>query len=356
MDSGGRPRYVLEQIAERYPVVMHGVSLSIGSTDPARLRLPGQTQAPGGRRAGALGVRPPVLDRRGRAQRPRSAADPAQRADAARTSPTASASCRTSSNGRWCWRTRAPTSTFADSTISEWEFLSRLAEDDRLRPAAGRQQRLRLQRQPRLRPGGVHPPVPHRRVVQFHLAGHTHCGTHLIDTHDGPVIDPVWELYRLAHRLTGGAATLLEWDAKIPAVPGRPRRGAQGARAHERDRWRRPALPAGRVPRRVRSAFPTRCRSSSRKCRAVIRMQPASFECKPRSIGGGPIQMAGVMQTVRRWYRAEIRCLAYFQPVLLLAPAPLLRLRVLQGGPGEAAKHRQHRRVLRRPGASRCRL
>src|ERR1700761_9414809 len=34
MDSGGRPRYVLEQIAERYPVVMHGVSLSIGSTDP----------------------------------------------------------------------------------------------------------------------------------------------------------------------------------------------------------------------------------------------------------------------------------------------------------------------------------
>src|SRR5437660_7939063 len=34
MDSGGRPRYVLDQIAERYPVVMHGVSLSIGSTDP----------------------------------------------------------------------------------------------------------------------------------------------------------------------------------------------------------------------------------------------------------------------------------------------------------------------------------
>ncbi len=34
MDSGGRPRYVLEQVAERYPVVMHGVSLSIGSTDP----------------------------------------------------------------------------------------------------------------------------------------------------------------------------------------------------------------------------------------------------------------------------------------------------------------------------------
>ena len=56
-------------------------------------------------------------------------------------------------------------------------------------------------------------------MVQFHLAGHTHCGTHVIDTHDGHVIDPVWELYRLAHQLTGGAATLLEWDAKIPEFP-----------------------------------------------------------------------------------------------------------------------------------------
>ena len=55
--------------------------------------------------------------------------------------------------------------------------------------------------------------------MQFHLAGHTHCGTHLIDTHDGPVIDPVWELYRLAHTITGGASTLLEWDARIPAFP-----------------------------------------------------------------------------------------------------------------------------------------
>ena len=33
------------------------------------------------------------------------------------------------------------------------------------------------------------------------------------------MIDPVWELYRLAHQLTGGAATLLEWDAKIPPFP-----------------------------------------------------------------------------------------------------------------------------------------
>jgi uncharacterized protein (UPF0276 family) len=61
--------------------------------------------------------------------------------------------------------------------------------------------------------------IPHERVVQFHLAGHTNCVTHLIDTHDGRVVNPVWELYRLAHQLTGGVSTLLEWDARIPSFP-----------------------------------------------------------------------------------------------------------------------------------------
>ena len=61
--------------------------------------------------------------------------------------------------------------------------------------------------------------LPHRRIVQMHLAGHTNCRTHLLDTHDNHVIDPVWELYRLAHRLTGGVSSLLEWDAKIPPFP-----------------------------------------------------------------------------------------------------------------------------------------
>jgi hypothetical protein len=53
-------------------------------------------------------------------------------------------------------------------------------------------------------------------VVQVHLAGHTDNGTHCIDTHDGRVIDEVWQLYARVHERTGGRATLLEWDANIP--------------------------------------------------------------------------------------------------------------------------------------------
>jgi uncharacterized protein (UPF0276 family) len=58
--------------------------------------------------------------------------------------------------------------------------------------------------------------VPVDRVVQFHLAGHTDNGTHLLDTHDHPVIDPVWRLYAEAVRRFGPLSTLIERDGRIP--------------------------------------------------------------------------------------------------------------------------------------------
>jgi uncharacterized protein len=61
--------------------------------------------------------------------------------------------------------------------------------------------------------------LPKDRVVMIHLAGHTDNGTHLVDTHDAPVCDAVWDLYRLAVSRLGPVSTLLEWDAKIPPFP-----------------------------------------------------------------------------------------------------------------------------------------
>jgi uncharacterized protein (UPF0276 family) len=58
--------------------------------------------------------------------------------------------------------------------------------------------------------------VPTNRVGQIHLAGHSDKGTYLFDTHDGPVIAAVWELYRLAVRRCGRVSTLVEWDDRIP--------------------------------------------------------------------------------------------------------------------------------------------
>jgi uncharacterized protein (UPF0276 family) len=52
--------------------------------------------------------------------------------------------------------------------------------------------------------------------VQYHVAGHTNKGTHIIDTHSDHAVPKVWELYRRAWARTGPTATLYEWDDDIP--------------------------------------------------------------------------------------------------------------------------------------------
>ncbi len=59
--------------------------------------------------------------------------------------------------------------------------------------------------------------IPHHRVGQMHVAGHTKFEKYILDTHDHPVLDPVWKLYAHATRTCGVTATLLEWDDKIPS-------------------------------------------------------------------------------------------------------------------------------------------
>ena len=59
--------------------------------------------------------------------------------------------------------------------------------------------------------------VPHDRVAQIHIAGHSKYRKYILDTHDHPVIDPVWKLYQRAIELVGHTATLLEWDDHIPS-------------------------------------------------------------------------------------------------------------------------------------------
>jgi uncharacterized protein (UPF0276 family) len=58
--------------------------------------------------------------------------------------------------------------------------------------------------------------IPHERIMQIHLAGHTHLGKYIIDTHKGQVIDAVWDLYRATIGQTGPVSTLIEWDDEIP--------------------------------------------------------------------------------------------------------------------------------------------
>ena len=218
MDSAGRPRYVLEQIAERYPIVMHGVSLSIGSTDPLnfeylrRLKLLADT-------VGALWISDHVcwtgiagLNTHDLLPIPYNEASLRHTIARVRTVQDVLERPLVLEN---------PSSyvTFADSTMSEAEFINRLAEATECGLLLDVNNVYVSSVNHDFDPVEYIESIPHERVVQFHLAGHTNLGTHCIDTHDGHVIDPVWELYRLAYRLTGGVSTLLEWDAKIPEFP-----------------------------------------------------------------------------------------------------------------------------------------
>jgi uncharacterized protein (UPF0276 family) len=59
--------------------------------------------------------------------------------------------------------------------------------------------------------------IPAERVAQIHIAGHSKFEKYILDTHDHPVLDPVWKLYQRAIERSGPTATLLEWDDNIPS-------------------------------------------------------------------------------------------------------------------------------------------
>jgi len=218
MDSRGRPRYVLEKIAERYPVVMHGVSLSIGSTDPLNFEYLGKLKAL------ARDIRPlwisdhvcwtGVVGRNSHDLLPMPLTEASLKHVAERIR-----TVQDFLERPFVLENPSTYVGFTGSTMSEWDFIGRMAEQADCGLLLDVNNVYVSSVNHDFDPEEFIRSVPHERVVQFHLAGHTNCQTHLIDTHDGHVIDPVWKLYRLAHQLTGGVSTLLEWDAKIPAFP-----------------------------------------------------------------------------------------------------------------------------------------
>jgi uncharacterized protein (UPF0276 family) len=212
MDSGGRPRHVLRQVAERYPVVMHGVSLSIGSTDPLDFeylrKLKSLAREIGARWISDHICWTGVLGRNTHDLLPVPFTEETLRHVTERVRVVQDVLENPSSYV-----------TFTGSTMEEHEFIARLAEDADCGLLLDVNNVYVSSFNHDLDPVAMIRALPHERIVQFHLAGHSDHGTHLIDTHDGQVVDPVWELYRLAHELTGGVSTLLEWDAKIPPFP-----------------------------------------------------------------------------------------------------------------------------------------
>jgi len=212
---GGMPMRNLMRVRDDYPIVMHGVSLSIGAPDPLDRdylqglmnlaeRLQPEVISDHLCWTGAHGVNlhdllplplttetlVHVADRVGQVQ---------------------------DFLGRRIALENASTYvTFTADARSEWEFLSELSE--------------RADCELLLDVNNVYVSafnhgfdaadyiagLPAKRIRQIHLAGHENNGDHIVDTHDAPVADPVWDLYRDTIRLLGPVPTMIERDANIP--------------------------------------------------------------------------------------------------------------------------------------------
>jgi uncharacterized protein (UPF0276 family) len=215
METGGRPLYVLDQVAERYPVALHGVSLSIGSTDPLdrdylrKLKdLAARTRA---RWVSDHLCWTGVMGRNVHDLLPMPYTEQALRHTVERV-------CAVSDFLERPLVIENPSSyvEFAASSMPEWEFLGRLAERADCGLLLDVNNVFVSSFNHGFDPRVYIDAIPADRVVQYHLAGHTHKGTHIIDTHSDHAVPEVWELYGRACRRTGKVSTLYEWDEDIP--------------------------------------------------------------------------------------------------------------------------------------------
>jgi uncharacterized protein (UPF0276 family) len=215
MVEGGSPLYWLDRFRRDYPMALHGVSLSIGSIDPLDLayldelkKLVARVQPmwvsdhlcfTGLRGLNMHDLLPlpyteEALDHV--AERVLRVQDHLGR--------------------RLVLENVSSYVTYAASELSEWEFIAELSQ--------------RADCDVLLDVNNVYVSafnhefdalaylraMPRERVRQFHLAGHTHKGSHIIDTHDHPIVPGVWDLYAEALRLFPGVPTMIERDADIP--------------------------------------------------------------------------------------------------------------------------------------------
>jgi uncharacterized protein (UPF0276 family) len=215
MDTEGRPLHVLEQVVERYPVALHGVSLSIGSTDPLDVEYLKKLKTLATRtRAHWVSDHlcwTGVMGRNVHDLLPMPYSEEALAHTVARVRTVSEILERP-------LVLENPSSyvEFAQSTMPEWEFLARLAEDADCGLLLDVNNVYVSAFNHGFDANAYIDAIPADRVVQYHLAGHTNMGTHIVDTHSDHALPEVWDLYARSVARTGLVATLYEWDEDIP--------------------------------------------------------------------------------------------------------------------------------------------
>jgi uncharacterized protein len=217
MVPGGKPLYFLDRIRELYPVVMHGVSLSIGSVEPIDkaylhdLRKLAQRIQPKwisdhlcwtgvhGQNMHDLLPLPYTEETANHVvERVKQVQDFLGR--------------------RLLLENVSSYASYIDSDMTEWEFISYIANRADCLLLLDVNNIYVSSYNHNFDPKAFVDGVPSERVCQIHLAGHQNNGDYIIDTHDAPVIDPVWDLYAYAIARLGAISTMIERDDNMPEL------------------------------------------------------------------------------------------------------------------------------------------
>jgi uncharacterized protein (UPF0276 family) len=215
-EPGGRPWAVLDRLRRDVPIVMHGVSLGVGNADGIgdeylqQLRTAIRRVEPAwvsdhlcwgavhGSYAHDLWPLPFTEEAIGRTVE--------------NVSRTQDAIGRT-----MLLENVSSYVTFAESTMPEWDFVTEVARRAGCGILLDVNNVFVNAKNHGFDPAQYIDAIPSELVGQLHLAGHTDRGTHLLDSHLGPVPDGVWEVYRKAVARFGSVPTLVEWDEEVPS-------------------------------------------------------------------------------------------------------------------------------------------
>ena len=214
---GGKPLDYLTRIRERYPLVLHGVSLSIGSSHPLDRQYLAKLKQLAAR------IEPAWISDHlcwtGVAGKNLHDLLPLPYTEEALANIVERVHTVQDFLGRRILLENVSSYvTFRDSSLTEWDFLREVAERADCLILLDVNNIYVSSVNHEFDPHDYLNAIPVERVQQIHLAGHEDHGDYLIDTHDHPVPDPVWDLYTDAVRRFGSVATMIERDANIPPL------------------------------------------------------------------------------------------------------------------------------------------
>ena len=217
LGAGGKPLHYLERVRGRYPLVMHGVSLSIGSTDAIDFKYLADVQALAAR------IEPHWISDHlcwtGIEGRNLHDLLPLPYTEEALSTVVSRVGQVQDALGRQILLENVSSYlTFHASEMSEWEFLREVAQRADCAILLDINNIYVSSVNHGFDPLTYLRAIPKDRVRQFHLAGHSDLGGHLVDTHDHPIAAPVWNLYRAALAHFGAVPTMIERDDNIPAL------------------------------------------------------------------------------------------------------------------------------------------